>query len=345
MKRLIPITLVAVLVLPLPATRYADGQTSPDVMTNVKQGLIPLRVSEKGVTEWRWKPTAECSADELIEARTLFETRLHEDTNEPFGASANRIILRQLNHVIPPNEDKAKAFQIRTVCVFPRNVDVPWKDSEGNDHRYLVSQSELSEWRDHIERQMNVFSEKLFEASGGKLWLVYRVHQHGTLQKLRPGKSYALSVTPASAWVGNGFSEHEVLYIFFVPKIGGLTSHDRCPMAVATYSGKSKRFPHRYITVYTNTERLKKSDGWVRWDLGIPHELWHFIRDVLPTYCDYKGWLPNDDNLDHRKILKAECREQGLPVEYAHEDQYSTFITWKSVSALQNVYGMSIEKW
>jgi len=187
------------------------------------------------------------------------------------------------------------------------------------------------------------FRKSSLKQARGKLWLDYRVHRYGTLQKLRPGKTYDLTATPARAWVGDYLGKHEVLYIFFVPKIGGFTSHDRCPMGVATYWGKSKRFRYRYITVYSDLNRMEKSEGWVRWDLGIPHELWHFMRDVIPRYCGYRGWLPNDHNLEHRKMLKAECRQQGLPVEYAHEDQYSTFITWKSVAALRKAYGMTFE--
>ena len=314
--------------------------TPGDVAANLK--------ADKVWTMAGWSEAKDMAQTDLIKARQHIE-RIYDSAPErlPGGESGGRMMLRYLNTKIPKNTDKSRSLEIKAVCVYPKSVSVDWTDKDGKKHLYAVSEKEMEVFPEAIKKQMDKWADVLFDISGGKLSLEYRVvRSENVLDSLNKSTndSYGFSSIEATKLIRP--KGDVMLYIFWIPIWDG-----HPPMGVASFSDPVGKFTASRINVYTNKDRLlmqgKYSAGWVNLDGGLPHESWHYLTH-LARDNGFKGFMPQDDprtkeNLparyDWETKLKPEIVAQGLPVPAtAHEDQYLNILTWNFIDKLRAKY-------
>jgi len=311
-----------------------------EVSKQVESGRVwAMQRTARGFT-WGWMQTAGKSHAELVEMRDRLE-RLYDagSKNVPGDERGTRMMLRLLGRLVGPNLNPKDALQIRAYCVFPTLVDAPWRDKEGNTHRYRYEIKNPRAYAEMIRAQMQDWSNKLFRISGGKFALDFKVTPADSpLTKFqRSGDRYWVSPDCVRNIVK--IDPRDVMcFVFWIPTDGPDFPPKDCN---ACYKAGIivERHRSRAIFCMTSEDRLARSGGWTGLGGGLPHEFWHFTQSLLRE-SRFKGFIPSNHSADDWQTLCDEMRLQGLePPPSQYEDLYPTIMSWRTVRKLQKRYG------
>jgi len=280
-----------------------------------------------------WISVSNATEEELTSMREYIEA-LYEDepSSLPDGDVGGRMMIRYLNGRIPKNRDNVKSLLIRTVCVYPRAVNLEWEDEASQKHKCVISEKEMVLFSDYIKQQMDKWRCLLFEISGGKFSLDYSIQcSDKEMNSLRRDKGcYRLRHENAKELICT--QKNIMLYIFWLPRW-----KDSPPSGcIGHFLRPYRNFRAPYITLYTTEKRLKR--GFVYLDGGLPHEFWQYLLYIADKN-GFKGFMARGHKPADWAKLKQEIASQGLPVpQKAHEEQYANLITWRFIKALKQKY-------
>jgi len=262
------------------------------------------------------------------------------------------MMLRVLRVRLGANEDMSKALQLRAYCILPTSVEIHYQDKEGKAKHYHWAADDALQFQKSVKAEMQRLTDVVYRLSWGKICLRYKVVLakspfSATLEGSR--QRFALSGKMAEPVVlAEELAPKEAAIVVFwirtdgkgvfPPKVGSST------YTAATFQGK--RGPRTgLISVPTDKERLSRVGGWTGLGGGLPHELWHAMRELIKKEGEFSGYVADNHKPEDWEALKKEIQAQGMAVpRYQYEDLYPTLLTWRMIEKMQRKLGR-IDEW
>jgi hypothetical protein len=264
----------------------------------------------------------------------------------PGGAAGVRMMLRALRVRLGPNQDVSKALQLRAYCICPPSVEIEY----GGTKRYQWTVDNPEQSLNLVGAQMQKFSDIIYRISWGRICVRYKVVLGKAPFSVTVDKPFSVPFEMAGPVVlAEGLAPKEATLVFLWIRTDGQggfpPKRENANYASSGRKGKLAALSCGLIAPLTDKQRLLREGSWAGLGGGLPHELWHAMRDLIKNQAGFSGFLPDNHKSEDWKTVKKELLAQGMPApKYQYEDLYPTFLTWRIIRQLETRFGR-LENW